>query len=357
MKVAVVLGTRPEIIKMTPIIYELKKRKITFYIIHTGQHYSYNMDKVFFEQLKIPKPKYKLEVGSASQGYQTGKIIEKTEKVLLKDRPDIVLVQGDTNSVLGGAIAAKKLGIKIGHVEAGLRSFDCMMPEETNRVLADHCSDFLFAPTKMSQNNLVKEGIDRKKIFVTGNTIVDSVKKNLENSHIELLEKYNVKPKKFFLVSLHRQENVDNPKRFSDIIKGLKQIGEKYDFPVVFPIHPRSSKMAKKFKISLDGLLIIDPVDYFSFLHLEKNARLVLTDSGGVQEESCILKTPCVTLRDNTERPETVKVGANIIAGTDSKDVILCVEKMLKRKHTWKNPFGNGTTAKKIVDILQKSQF
>jgi len=353
MKVAVVLGTRPEIIKMTPIIYELKKRKITFYIIHTGQHYSYNMDKVFFEQLKIPKPKYKLEVGSASQGYQTGKIIEKTEKVLLKDRPDIVLVQGDTNSVLGGAIAAKKLGIKIGHVEAGLRSFDCMMPEETNRVLADHCSDFLFAPTKMSQNNLVKEGIDRKKIFVTGNTIVDSVKKNLENSHSRLLEKYNVKPKKFFLVSLHRQENVDNPKRFSDIIKGLKQVGGKYDFPVVFPIHPRSEKMIKKLKINIDGLKVIKPLDYFSFLSLEKNAKLVLTDSGGVQEECCILKTPCVTLRNNTERQETIEVKANIVSGINSQDILKCANKMLKSRQSWNNPYGNGTSAKKIVNIIK----
>ena len=168
-----------------------------------------------------------------------------------------------------------------------------------------------------------------------------------------MLEKYNVKPKKFFLVSLHRQENVDNPKRFSDIIKGLKQIGEKYDFPVVFPIHPRSEKMIKKLKINLEELKVIKPVDYFSFLHLEKNARLVLTDSGGVQEECCIVKTPCVTLRNNTERPETVVVKANIVSGINSQDILKCANKMIKSKQSWKNPYGNGTSAKKIIDILR----
>ena len=355
MKVAVILGTRPEIIKMAPIIFELKKKRINHYIIHSGQHYSYNMDKVFFEQLQLSKPRYNLEVGSASHGKQTGRIIEQVEKVLLKDKPDVVLVEGDTNTVLGGTLAAKKIGIKIGHVEAGLRSFDDAMPEETNRILADHCSDYLFAPTKVSQNYLLREGINRKKIFVTGNTIVDSIKKNLHNSHNDMLGENNIEPKKFFVVSLHRQENVDDPKRFANIIKGLKHIAKKYNIPVVYPIHPRSTKMAKKFGINFDGLLTIQPTDYFSFLFLEKNARLVLTDSGGVQEESCILKTPCVTLRDNTERPETITVKANILAGADSKRIIACTEKMLRTKPVWRNPYGDGTSAKKIVRILQKS--
>ena len=355
MKIAIILGTRPEIIKMAPIIDELREKKIEYFIIHSGQHYSYNLDKVFFEQLSLPEPDYKLEVGSASQGKQTGRIIEHVEKVLLKNRPDIVLVQGDTNTVLGGALAAKKLGVRIGHVEAGLRSFDNTMPEETNRILADHCSDYLFAPTKVSQNNLLREGISRKKIFVTGNTIVDSVKKNLQNSHSDILGKNNIEPKEFFVASLHRQENVDDSKRFASIIKGLKHIVKKYDIPVVYPIHPRSAKMAKKFGINLDGLFTIQPIDYFSFLFLEKNAKLVLTDSGGVQEESYILKTPCITLRDNTERPETITAKANILAGADSRKIVICVEKMLRRKIIWKNLYGNGTAAKKIVSILQKS--
>lgn len=356
MKVAVILGTRPEIIKMAPIIFEMKREKISHFVIHSGQHYSYNMDNVFFEQLKLPRPKYKIDAGSATPGKQTAKIIDGIEKILIKERPDIVLVEGDTNTVLAGAIAAKKIGIKVGHVEAGLRSFDSTMPEEINRILTDHCSDYLFAPTKTSQNNLLKEGIARRKIFVTGNTIVDSVKKNIEYSKSSLLEEHNLVTKKFFLVSIHRQENVDNPKRFVNIIKGLQVIAKKYDMPVVYPIHPRSEKMAKKFKIRLDGLLVVKPVDYFSFLYLEKNAKLVLTDSGGVQEESCILQTPCVTLRDNTERPETVYVKANIVSGVIPKDIASCTEMMLKRKHTWKNPYGSGDSSKRIVQIIQ-SQF
>lgn len=353
MKVAFVLGTRPEIIKMAPIIFELKKNKIQYEIIHSGQHYSYNLDKVFFDQLNIPKPKFKLEVGSGTSSYQTAKIIEKTEKILRKIKPDIVLVQGDTNTVLGGALAAKQLGIKIGHVEAGLRSFDEEMPEEMNRILADHCSNLLFAPTKVSQKNLLAENIEKKKIFVTGNTIVDSVFRNL-NNNIDILKKFEITRKKYFLISIHRQENVDNPKKFKNIIQGLKKIRKKYQIPLIYPIHPRSEKMMKKFKISIKGITTIQPIDYFSFLTLEKNARLVLTDSGGVQEECCILKTPCVTLRNNTERPETVSIKANIIAGTIPNNIFKCTEIMLKRNIQYKNPYGDGSSAKKIVNIIQK---
>lgn len=348
MKVAIVLGTRPEIIKMAPIIDELRQKKIKYFIIHSGQHYSYNLDKVFFEQLSLPKPDYKLEVGSASSGEQTALIISRTEKILQKNRPDIVLVQGDTNTVLGGAIAAKKLGILVGHVEAGLRSYDESMPEEMNRRLTDHCSDFLFAPTKKAQQILLGEGISKKKIFLTGNTIVDSVKHNLEK-----LDKPDTILREFFLVSLHRQENVDNPKRFKSIVKGLKNIKKEYNIPILFPIHPRSKKMAKKFKIDLKGIDVIEPVSYLQFLSLQKNARLVLTDSGGVQEESCILKTPCVTLRDNTERPETLEVGANMLAGSDPDNILSYTKKMLVRKRDWKNPFGDGKSASKIVKIIE----
>lgn len=355
MKVALMVGTRPEIIKMAPIIFELKKRKIQFEIIHSGQHYSYNLDKVFFDQLNIPKPKFKLEVGSGTSSNQTSQIIKKTEKILRKIQPDIVLVQGDTNTVLGGAIASKQLGFKVGHVEAGLRSFDEHMPEEINRVLADHCSHFLFAPTKISQNNLLNENIDKKKIFVTGNTIVDSVIKNVKKTNMDILNKFKLEPKEYFLISIHRQENVDDQKRFKNIIQGLKKLHKKYNIPIIYPIHPRSKKMAKKFKISFEGINIINPVDYFSFLALEKNAKLVLTDSGGVQEECCIVKTPCVTLRNNTERPETIEVKSNIIAGTLPKNILKCTEIMLKTKQLQKNPFGNGNAAKNIVDIMEKN--
>lgn len=351
MKVAIILGTRPEIIKMAPIIDELRQKKIGYFIIHSGQHYSYNLDKVFFKQLSLPKPNYKMEVGSASPGEQTAFIISRAEKILKKNRPDIVLVQGDTNTVLGGAIAAKKLNIVVGHIEAGLRSYDKSMPEELNRILTDHCSDFLFVPTKKAQQILLNEGIPKKKIFLTGNTIVDSVKHNQKK--IANMNTQNYVPREFFLVSLHRQENVDDPKRFKNIMEGLKKIRKEFNTPVIFPIHPRSKKMAKKFKISFKGINVIEPVSYLQFLHLQKNARLILTDSGGVQEESCILKVPCVTLRDNTERPETLEVGSNVLAGSNPDNILLCVKKMLERKKNWKNPFGNGKSAAKIVKIMQ----
>jgi len=355
MKVCLVLGTRPEIIKLVPIVKEIQRRKLDYYIIHSGQHYSYNLDRVFFEQLHMPKPRYKLEVGSGKPGEQTAKIIVGVEKIISKNKPSAVLVQGDTNTVLGGALAARKTGVILGHVEAGLRSYDERMPEEYNRKIADHCSDYLFAPTKISQKILKSEGISKEKIFVTGNTIVDSVYQNLKYSEKSpKLKNLGVKSREYFLVSLHRQENVDNLKNLGSIIKGLKRVKKQYGLPVIFPIHPRTKKMAKKFGMSFDGITILDPIDYFAFLLLEKNALLVMTDSGGVQEEACILKTPCVTLRNNTERPETLQVGANIIAGTNPDNIAKKVKVMINRKKGWKNPFGDGNAARKILKILKE---
>jgi len=352
--VAIVIGTRPEIIKMAPIIRELEKRKLKYFIIHSGQHYSYNLDRIFFEQLNLPKPTHKLEVGSKSPGEQTANIIAKATKILQKIKPSIVLVEGDTNTVLAGAIAARKLNIPLGHVEAGLRSYDPIMPEEWNRKLADHCSDYLFAPTRNSRKNLLSEGISKNKIFVTGNTIVDSVYYNVRiaKKKPELFEELNLKSKEFFLVSLHRQENVDDVKRFKSLVKSLTLLEQKYRLPIVFPIHPRAKKMARKFKLNFGNIILIEPIDYLSFLFLEKNAKVVLTDSGGVQEETCILKVPCVTLRYNTERPETLTVGSNVIAGTTPTKILSCVNKMMGKKQSWKNPFGDGKAAKKIVKIL-----
>ena len=352
MKIAIILGTRPEIIKMAPIIKECEQKSIEHYIIHSGQHYSYNLDKVFFEQLKLPNPKYKLEVGSKPPGKQTALVIEGTEKILLKNKPDIVLVQGDTNTVLGGSLAAKKSSVLLGHVEAGLRSYDEKMPEEINRRVADHCSDFLFAPTINSQLNLIKEGILKKKITVTGNTIVDAVNQNIKDTNQDIVDKLGVESENFFLVSLHRQENVDDKQRLGNVVKGLKLVKKKYGLPIVFPIHPRTEKMSKKFGINLDEIKVIKPVDYLDFLALERNAKMVLTDSGGVQEEACILNVPCVTLRYNTERPETVKVGSNKIAGTNPDSILRAVKIMSNKKRNWKNPFGDGKSASRILKIL-----
>jgi UDP-N-acetylglucosamine 2-epimerase (non-hydrolysing) len=351
--IAIILGTRPEIIKMSPIIRECERRSLDYFILHTGQHYSYEMDRTFFEQLELPEPTYNLDVGSGTHAEQTGKIMSGIEKILIKEKPDIVLVQGDTNTVLAGALAAAKLHIRVGHVEAGLRSYDRTMPEEINRVMADHISDYLFAPTETARQNLVKEGIPEYKISITGNTIVDAVFQNLELSkkNSTILEKLGLKERNYFLVTSHRQENVDSPDNLRNIIAALETLHTEYSLPVIFPMHPRTQKMIKQFGLSHDGIMVMPPVGFLDFLQLESHARLVLTDSGGVQEETCILDVPCVTLRENTERRETIDVGANIIAGTTKDKIISSSREMLMRTADWTNPYGEGTAGKIIVTI------
>jgi len=235
-----------------------------------------------------------------------------------------------------------------------LRSYDRTMPEEINRVLTDHCSDWLFAPTEKSRLILLGEGILGDRIFITGNTIVDAVCQNLNliGQRISVLPALDLTPKDYFLVTLHHQENVDNRQRFSSILKGLERVIEECRLPVVYPIHPHSRRRLEEFGLKVKNIKFTDPVDYFGFLQLEKNARLVLTDSGGVQEESCVLGVPCVTLRDNTERPETLEVGANILAGTKPDKIAECVRLMLNRKGGWQNPFGDGKAGERIVDII-----
>jgi UDP-N-acetylglucosamine 2-epimerase (non-hydrolysing) len=349
MKVAIILGTRPEIIKMSPIIRTLEQKGMEFFVLHTGQHYSYNMDKVFFEQLRLPQPRYNLRVGSGTHAEETGRMMIGIEKVLVEEKPSIVLVEGDTNTVLAGALASVKIGVPIGHVEAGLRSFDRSMPEEINRVVVDHISDLLFAPTKVAKDNLLREGIPEDRIFVTGNTIVDAVYQNLQ-----LAEAINAPfiEDDYFLVTVHRQENTDNPTRLKNIIEGLKLAKEYFDIPIIYPIHPRTLKRIKEYGINTEGLNLIEPLDYLSFLKLESRARLIFTDSGGVQEEACILKVPCVTLRYNTERPETIEVGANVLAGTEPKEILEKAKIMINAKRDWENPFGDGKAAVRIVSII-----
>lgn len=351
MRIAAVLGTRPEIIKMSPVIRELVHKHLDYFIIHTGQHYSYNMDKVFFEQLKLPEPKYNLEVGSGSHAQQMAKIILKIEKVFIDEKPDIILVEGDTNTVLAAALTASKLHIKVGHIEAGLRSYDRQMPEEINRILTDHCADYLFAPTEKAKVILLSEGILSANVFVTGNTIVDAVSQNLEisTSNPDTLKNLNITPNGYFLVTLHRQENVDNFSRFSSILLALEKLSEIHHLPIIYPIHPRSRKMIDMFGLKIEGLILIEPMNYLGFLQLEKNARLILTDSGGVQEESCIMRVPCVTIRDNTERPETLDIEANILAGTTPQKILKCAQVMLNSTRSWLNPFGDAQAGRKIV--------
>jgi len=313
------------------------------------------MDRVFFEQLGLPEAKYNLDVGSGSHAEQTGRMLIDIEKVLQKEAPDVVLVEGDTNTVLAGALAAVKLGISVGHVEAGLRSYDRGMPEEINRILADHSSDYLFAPTEKSKQILLGEGIAEEKIFVTGNTVVDAVFQNLEisKSKRNVLDDLGLNASEYILATVHRQENVDNEGRLRGIIEGLEKTKD-LGFDLVYPVHPRARKCLKTFGVKPNGLRLVEPLDYLSFLQLESNARLVLTDSGGVQEEACVLGVPCVTLRDNTERPETLEVGANVLAGTNPVEIVDKVKLMLDRRNSWENPFGDGEAGGRIVQLLME---
>ncbi|WML67287.1 MAG: UDP-N-acetylglucosamine 2-epimerase [Methanoregula sp. SKADARSKE-2] len=353
--ITIVLGTRPEIIKMAPVIRACRRAGAEYSILHTGQHYSYEMDRVFFEELELPAPDHNLDVGSGSHAVQTGRIMAGIEKVLAEDGSDIVLVQGDTNTVLAGALTAAKLHIPIGHVEAGLRSFDRRMPEEINRLVADHLAEYLFAPTTLAEGNLLAEGIGREKIFVSGNTVVDAVFENwgIAKKRTGLLRTSSLLPQDYFLVTAHRAENVDVKARLKELIVGLNRLHELYSVPVIFPMHPRTQKMMKEFGIAPGGIAITDPVGYLEFLELEGNARLVLTDSGGVQEEACILNVPCVTLRENTERPETVDVGGNLLAGTSADRIVAAAEKMLLVARDWKNPYGDGKAGERIVGICK----
>ncbi len=353
MKIAIILGTRPEIVKFSPIIRECERLHLDYFILHTGQHYSYNMDKTFFWQLKLPNAKYNLDVGSGPHGKQTGKMLEGIEKILFQEKPDVILVQGDTNTVLAGALAAVKLGIKVGHVEAGLRSHDRQMPEEINRILADHCSDYLFAPTNLSRKLLLQEGI-KENVFVVGNTVVDAVKQNLQIAQERgAIEELSLKSGEYILATSHRQENVDDEHRFKGIMSGMHLVQMEFNVPLVYPIHPRAKKQLEKFGIDVKGISLVEPLDYLAFLQLESQAQLVLTDSGGVQEETCIMGVPCVTMRDNTERPETIEVGSNILAGTNPKKILEAAKEMCTRSKGWINPFGDGKTSERIVNTLQ----
>lgn len=353
--ISFVLGTRPEIIKLSPVIRECERRTIPFSILHTGQHYSYEMDRIFFEELELPEPDFPLDVGSGLHGEQTGKILAGVERVLSGHRPGIVLVQGDTNTVLGGALAAAKLHIPVGHVEAGLRSFDRNMPEEINRIVADHVGDFLFAPTGTAAGYLRHEGIPDEKIFITGNTVVDAVREHLTiaQKRTDLLSRLGLEEMEFILVTAHRSENVDVREKLMGILDGLAAVHEKTGIPVIFPVHPRTRKMMEEFGLYLPSIRLIEPLGYLDFLLLESNAALLLTDSGGIQEEGCVLKIPCVTLRENTERPETLEVGSNVLAGTNPHTILDKAMEMINRNPSWENPFGDGRAAKKIVDILE----
>jgi len=329
--------------------------------VHTGQHYSYELDSLIFRDLDLEPPRFNLRIGSGTHAEETSKALVGLEDVFQRVRPDIVMVQGDTNSALAGALAAAKMRIPVGHIEAGLRSFDRRMPEETNRILTDHISDILFAPTEISAKNLLSEGISSSRTLITGNTIVDAVNMALQKipSKSKATEERSIVfDEDFFLLTLHREENVDMEVRLRNIIKGVGMASKQFGTKVLFPAHPRTTNRIQQFGIALpETLAIIPPLGFLDFVSLERNARLILTDSGGVQEEACILGVPCVTLRDNTERPETVSVGANLLAGTNPKDILHSSNLMIENSPSWAHPFGDGRAGMKIFNSVAQEDW
>ena len=368
MKIATILGTRPEIIKMAPIIAEINRRGINQIVLHTGQHYDKEMSDNFFRDLEIPTPDYNIHVGSGSHGKQTGLMMKGIEEILLEEKPDIVLVQGDTNAVLAGALVCGKLHIAVGHVEAGLRSFDMTMPEEINRIVADICSTMYFIPTEESAINLLAEGFSRKNLLITGNTVVDACFRHLEIAKKRGFGEQSLKDldidniDNILTLTMHRAENVDIKERVVNIIDALKELS---DMNIIFPIHPRTKNTLENFGLfdelnNLDHVHIVKPIGYLDFLLLTSKSTLILTDSGGLQEEAITLDIPALTLRYNTERPETVTAGGNILVGSDKDAILGNARKILDDKEfadkmkNAVNPYGEGNAAEKTVDAIEQ---
>lgn len=354
---AIILGTRPEIIKTAPIILEALRRGLPIGIIHTGQHYTAELDEIFFQELNLPAPLAHVHVGSHPPARQIGLMMQRLEEVLRELKPDSVLVQGDTNSVLAGALTAHKMGIPIAHLEAGLRSDDWSMPEEANRVLADRLANWLFCPTELQRQRLLQEGIRHADVHVVGNTIVDAAlyysKVAYEKS--DIAERLQIANRPYALLTMHRPSNVDDLARLQAWIDTLSQAGEAHNIQLIFPVHPRTHAQLERAGIVLDKqrFTAIDPVGYLDLLRLQASAEVVITDSGGLQEEACILRVPCITLRANTERPETLHVGANDLHPHPSADALIQALETAKNKvREWQNPFGDGKTSQRVIDIL-----
>ena len=357
--VAVVAGTRPEIIKMAPIIRALNKTTIPSVFVHCGQHYDYNMAQQFIEDLELPPPEFSFKIENSSPGAQTAEIMTKMDQLLEKIAPSIVLVEGDTNSVLASALAANKRAISIGHVEAGLRSFDLRMPEEHNRRLTDAISEYLFTPTERAKANLLKENVWGK-IYLTGNTAIDAVIQHLPIAEKKSTIMENIPFEAFALATAHRAENVDD----LSVLESLIDVFAKSLIPIVYPMHPRTRKrLQESNKLTqmeaLKNLLILPPLGYLDFLILMKNCKLIITDSGGIQEEATapIIRKPVLVIRLSTERQEAVEAGFAKVVGTNKKNILAAINEEVKKEtnlpHT--SPFGDGTAAQKTVDILKKN--
>jgi len=378
MKIVFAVGARPNFMKIAPIVGVVRRNNsnnpsncIDFTLVHTGQHYDQGMSKVFFRDLGLPRPDIYLGVGSASHAVQTAKIMVEFEKVCFKEEPDILLVVGDVNSTIACSLVAVKLGIRVAHVEAGLRSFDRTMPEEVNRILTDAICDYLFTTCEDANKNLKDEGIPDEKIFFVGNVMADTLlshKDRAEESEIlrklDLISNNNVK--KYAVLTLHRPSNVDNRETFQAILSGLEEVSG--FMPIIFPVHPRTKKQIETFNLEkyfdysstiyhLNGIYLIEPLGYLDFLRLMSNAKLVFTDSGGIQEETTILGIPCLTIRKNTERPVTTREGTNRLVGTDGQRIVQSAMKILNRggKKGKIPKLWDGKASERIVKILMEN--
>jgi len=353
MKVATIFGIRPDWIKGCMVLRELDRSKLDHVVIHTGQHYSYELNRIFFDQLRIRKPDHFLNVGSGSQGEQTARIIVSSEKAILKEKPDVALVLGDSNSSLA-AIAAAKHNVRVARIEAGMRAYDWRMPEETNKRMVDHISSMLFAYTIYQKENLLFEGVAPHKVFVTGNPTVDTIHEfRREAEENRILEKLNIGERDYFLVTVHRAENVDDKTALANILKGLSLVYKKLGKKIIWPLYPRTKNRIRQHKLRIpEGIVILPPQGFLEFLKLEIDASCLITDSGTVQEEGCILQVPCVVVRATTERPETVELRASLVSGVQPKDILRSVELMMSEKASWKHPYGKDV-AVKIVRILR----
>ncbi|AGF78351.1 UDP-N-acetylglucosamine 2-epimerase [Desulfocapsa sulfexigens DSM 10523] len=367
MKIINIVGARPNFMKMAPIIDAMNQHpeQIEHLLVHTGQHYDEKMSKAFFNDLGMPKPDIDLEVGSGSHAEQTAKIMVLFEKICLREKPDLVIVVGDVNSTMACTITAKKLGIKVAHVEAGLRSRDMEMPEEINRLCTDVLCDYLFITDHFADENLRAEGVAAEKIIFVGNVMIDTLLKHKAMAtQLNLLSKLGLRKKGYATLTMHRPSNVDDKETLEEILGALKTISK--DLPIIFPIHPRTRKMIEQFGLShylnmdtvVSGIWITEPMGYLDFLHLNMNAKLVLTDSGGLQEETTVLGVPCITMRHNTERPITCEVGTNVIVGNSGQKIIAAAQAALSGNGIERRipDKWDGHSAIRIVDWLIKHE-
>jgi UDP-GlcNAc3NAcA epimerase len=355
-KIVTILGARPQFIKAAPVTSVMRERGHQETLVHTGQHYDYGMSEIFFKELEIPEPEINLQVGSGSHCWQTGTMMIRLEEILSREKPDWVLVYGDTNSTLSGALAACKLRLPLVHIEAGLRSFNREMPEEHNRVITDHCADILFCPTQTAASNLSRESITEG-VYWVGDTMYDAVLKHrrLALQESSLMKTLALKPKEYLLATVHRPYNTDNADNLRSILKAFGEIGE----PIVFPVHPRTRKSIGELDNTIKGIgsndnkvKMIDPVSYLEMIALQQEARVILTDSGGIQKEAYFLGVPCVTLRPETEWKETLQAGWNTLVGSDCQKILSAVRNA-KAGLTLRNAFGDGHAALHIVDQLE----